>query len=77
VLWDDHPLSIYARAEQTYVDGIKYYDLEEDQAKREWMREERARLVQAMKTAAKGGGRTPSERMHSHYHCDTLTDENR
>ncbi len=77
VLWDDHPLSIYARAEQTYVDGIKYYDLEEDQAKREWMREERARLVQAMKTAAKGGGRTPSERMHFHYHCDTLTDENR
>jgi hypothetical protein len=33
--------------------------------------------VQAMKEAAKGGGRTPSERMHFHYHCDTLTDENR
>ena len=77
VLWDDHPLSVYARAEQTYVDGTKYYDLEEDAAKREWMRGERARLVQAMKAAAKGGGRTPSERMHFHYHCDTLTDENR
>ena len=77
VLWDDHPLSIYARVEQTYVDGTKYYDLEEDATKREWMRGERARLVQAMKTAAKGGGRTPSERMHFHYHCDTLTDENR
>ena len=77
VLWDDHPLSVYARAEQTYVDGTKYYDLEEDAAKREWMRGERARLVQAMKEAAKGGGRTPSERMHFHYHCDTLTDENR
>ena len=47
VLWDDHPLSVYARAEQTYVDGTKYYDLEEDAAKREWMRGERARLVQA------------------------------
>jgi imidazolonepropionase-like amidohydrolase len=77
VLWDDHPLSVYARAEQTYVDGTKYYDLEEDATKREWMRGERARLVQAMKAAAKGGGRTPSERMHFHYHCDTLTDENR
>jgi imidazolonepropionase-like amidohydrolase len=77
VLWDDHPLSVYARVEQTYVDGTKYYDLEEDAAKREWMRGERARLVQAMKAAAKGGGRTPSERMHFHYHCDTLTDENR
>jgi imidazolonepropionase-like amidohydrolase len=77
VLWDDHPLSVYARAEQTYVDGTKYYDLEEDATKREWMRGERARLVQVMKAAAKGGGRTPSERMHFHYHCDTLTDENR
>jgi imidazolonepropionase-like amidohydrolase len=77
VLWDDHPLSVYARAEQTYVDGMKYFDLEEDAAKREWMRVERARLIQAMKAAAKGGGRAPSERMHLHYHCDTLTDENR
>ena len=59
------------------MDGTKYYDLEEDATKREWMRGERARLVQAMKAAAKGGGRTPSERMHLHYHCDTLTDENR
>lgn len=77
VLWDDHPLSIYARAEQTYVDGIKYFDLEADAANRTWMQGERARLIQAMKQAAKGGGRAPTERVRSHYHCDTLTDENR
>lgn len=77
VLWDDHPLSIYARPQQTYVDGIKYFDVEEDAAKREWMISERARLVQAMKAEAKGGGRAPSERPRFHYHCDTLTDENR
>tara|TARA_B100000963_G_scaffold162848_1_gene141541 strand:- start:4068 stop:7157 length:3090 start_codon:yes stop_codon:yes gene_type:complete len=77
VLWDDHPLSIYARAEQTYVDGTKYYDIDGDMAKREWMRRERARLVQAMKLASKGRGTPPSERMQFHYHCDTLSDENR
>jgi len=77
VLWDDYPLSIYARAEQTYVDGIKYFDLEADAANRTWMQGERARLIQAMKQAAKGGGRAPTERVRSHYHCDTLTDENR
>ncbi|MFZ8836359.1 MAG: amidohydrolase family protein [Flavobacteriales bacterium] len=77
VLWDDHPLSVYARAEQTYVDGIKYFDLEEDQAKRLWMQSERARLIQAMKLESEGGGRTPTERVKFHYHCDTLTDENR
>ena len=80
VLWSDHPLSVYAQAEQTYVDGIKYFDLEEDEAKREWMRSERARLVQAMKEAQKGEGgpgKRPSEKIRVHYHCETLTDENR
>lgn len=80
VLWTDHPLSVYAQAEQTYVDGIKYFDLEDDAAKREWMRSERARLVQAMKDAQKGeggSGKRPSEKIRVHYHCETLTDENR
>ena len=40
VLWDDHPLSVYARPEQTYVDGTKYFDLEEDATKRNLMRGE-------------------------------------
>jgi len=77
VLWDDHPLSIYARAQQTYVDGVKYFDLDDDAAKKDWMQAERARLVQAMNKAADGGGRAPTERPRFHYHCDTLTDENR
>lgn len=82
VLWDNHPLSVYARAEQTFVEGVKYYDLEEDAAKRDWMRAERARLVQAMKSAGeseggRGGRRAPSERLRVDYHCETLTDENR
>jgi imidazolonepropionase-like amidohydrolase len=33
VLWSDNPLSIYAVAEQTYVDGIKYFDRAEDKIK--------------------------------------------
>ena len=38
VVWSDHPLSVYAQAEQTFVDGVKYFDLEDDAAKRDWMR---------------------------------------
>lgn len=29
-IWDDHPLSIYSTAEQTFVDGKKYFDRNED-----------------------------------------------
>ncbi|MDE0978863.1 MAG: amidohydrolase family protein [Flavobacteriales bacterium] len=82
VVWSDHPLSVYAQAEQTFVDGVKYFDLEDDAAKREWMRAERARLMQAMKldqSGQEGGGRgrAPTERIRVDYHCETLTDENR
>lgn len=30
VIWDKHPLSSYARAQQVYIDGIKYFDRDED-----------------------------------------------
>lgn len=29
-IWDGHPLSVYSINEQTYVDGVKYFDREED-----------------------------------------------
>lgn len=31
-IWDGHPLSIYSKAEMTFVDGKKYFDLENDPA---------------------------------------------
>ncbi len=30
VVWSADPLSIYAKAEQTYVDGVKLYDIDDD-----------------------------------------------
>src|SRR5580698_2507163 len=48
VVWTDNPLSIYARVEQTYIDGIPFYDVERDAQKRIEIRNERARLVQKM-----------------------------
>ena len=77
VIWSDNPLSIYARAEQTYVDGRLYFDLASDQALRAAMVQERARLVQKMAGdgTPKEERRKPSGRVRNHYHCDTLTDE--
>ncbi|MCP5347463.1 MAG: amidohydrolase family protein [Gammaproteobacteria bacterium] len=45
VLWSDHPLSIYAVPETTWVDGIPYYDQESDQRLRDEIAAERARLI--------------------------------
>lgn len=30
VIWSGHPISIYSKVEQTYIDGMKYFDLKDD-----------------------------------------------
>lgn len=74
VIWSDHPLSIYAKAEKTFVDGICYFDAERDVEMRKSMNTERARLIQKMLNT-KGAGepvRTPGFKDKKHFHCDTL-----
>ena len=46
VLWTDNPLSIYAKAATTIVDGIVYFDREKDLQLRKKLKEERHRLIQ-------------------------------
>ena len=46
VVWQRHPLATDTRAVQTWVDGRKYFEIEEDAGNREEVREQRARLVQ-------------------------------
>jgi imidazolonepropionase-like amidohydrolase len=58
VLWSDNPLSIYAKAEKTMVDGIVYFDREKDKQLREDISKERTRLIQKMIGAKKGGDKT-------------------
>lgn len=47
VIWSASPLSSAAKAEQTWIDGRRYFDLSEDAQLRERDRVERARLVAA------------------------------
>jgi imidazolonepropionase-like amidohydrolase len=58
VLWSDNPLSIYAKAEQTYVDGVKYFDRADDVKAQAEVRKERARLIQKLLASKKGGAAT-------------------
>ena len=45
VVWNGPPLSTYARAEQTWVDGRRYFDIETDRRLRAEAAAERSRLV--------------------------------
>lgn len=46
VLWSGPPLSLLSRCEQTWIDGRKYFDIQEDLALRDAAQSTRARLVQ-------------------------------
>ncbi len=80
VLWSDNPLSIYARAEKTIVDGIVYYDIDRDEQMRKYIATERNRLIQKMvaekRTGAPMAPATPSYRIElscgDHDHHDGL-----
>ncbi len=77
VLWSANPLSVYAVAEYTFIDGIKFFDRGEDAKKREALKKERARLIQKMIIAKKKGAKTKPVKIKAekHYHCDTVHDE--
>ena len=54
VLWSDHPLSVYAAAETTWIEGIPYYDRRDDQQLRREIEDERARIIAAITDDAAG-----------------------
>lgn len=76
VIWSDNPLSIYAKAEKTFVDGIPYWDLEKDALVRSQQQAEKARLVQKMIDSKNKGARTqrPSQQGPRIYNCESLED---
>ncbi len=46
VIWNGDPLSTFTKAEQTWIDGRKYFDLEEDAQLRQQIEEDRSKLIQ-------------------------------
>lgn len=73
VLWSDHPLSIYAKAEKTLVDGTIYFDREKDAAMRQQVKAERTRLISKM-VGEKRGGRPTMPAMPSYKYVHTCLD---
>lgn len=74
VLWNANPLSIYARPEKTIIDGAIYFDLQGEDAKRDALQAERARIIQKMIASKAGGAPTqrPNFRRQRMWHCEDI-----
>lgn len=72
VLWSNNPLSIYAKPEMTFVDGICYYSIAQDEVLRANIQAERQRLINKMITAKQAGEKTEHKVsfIDENYHCE-------
>src|SRR5207245_8336867 len=78
VVWSAHPLSVYAHAEQTFVDGELLFDRQADIARRQQLEAERKTLeaADANKPPPQGGTppRVPSAIRRAYLHDDDIQD---
>lgn len=75
VIWSDEPLSVYARAEQTFIDGVLYFDINRDAELRKTADAERARIIAKMlkdPEVKSGKAAKPVEKKQHLYHCDDV-----
>ncbi|MEO5787925.1 amidohydrolase family protein [Gelidibacter sp.] len=73
VLWTDHPLSIYAKAEKTIIEGVTFFDLKRDEMIREKVKQEKSQLINEMLQAKNKGLKTqPIKKTEKELmHCDS------
>ncbi len=73
VLWSDNPLSIYAKAERTIIDGVTYFDINRDAKLRQELKQEKNELTTLMLQAKNKGLKTKpiEKKVKAHFHCDT------
>jgi imidazolonepropionase-like amidohydrolase len=76
VLWTDHPLSIYARADKTLIEGTVFFDIEKDKQLRQQNKTERMRLIAKMLSAKSGGAsvQKPAFKPQKMWHCEDVGD---
>lgn len=77
VLWSHYPLSAYAHAEQTWINGRKFFDRELDKQRQKAVQEEKNALIQKVLAAgeeAKSGAKDGYKTEQPTWHCDTEHD---
>ncbi len=56
VIWDKHPLSSFARAQQVYIDGVKYFDRDQDATERAQKEARKKGLIEKQKAGERRQG---------------------
>ncbi len=77
VIWNDNPLSTYAKVEQTWVDGRNYFSLEQDQLLRRQIADEKNALIQKILKAGggeKGGDEDGYKKPEREWQCEDVLD---
>jgi imidazolonepropionase-like amidohydrolase len=76
VLWSANPLSIYAVAEKTYVDGIAYWDYSKDAEQQKALKADEGRIIQKMIESKGRGAATqrPAFQRPRLYECEDVED---
>jgi imidazolonepropionase-like amidohydrolase len=70
VIWSGHPLSTYTSCEQTWVDGRRYFDREEDRTMQAEVQRQRNALIQkALRTPKRPDSQPPKPPPSSKYSC--------
>ena len=74
VLWNNNPLSIYAKAEKTIIEGVIYYDVQKDELQRVAIAKERNELIGQLLQEKNKGANTqePKRKEKTEYHCDSV-----
>lgn len=77
VLWDAAPLSVYAVVQQTWIEGARYFDRQQDLQARQQIEQERQQLIQKILTAgesARQGSTTAYKQDDPIWHCEDNDD---
>lgn len=74
VLWNENPLSVYAKPIKTIIDGTVYFDIEKDAAQREAIKAEKNKLVTMMLKEKNSGSKTKDPEMKDkrYFECETI-----
>ena len=81
VIWNGDPLSNYSHPEETWIDGARYFDIDENSLRRDRDRDEKFALIQKVLKynekngkSGKKGSRKGFKRPDDEYHCEDCFD---
>ncbi len=74
VIWSDHPMSIYSKAEMTMIEGVVYYDSTKVEEQLKAMEAEKRKLISQMLMEKEKGVTTqsPPNQIKREFTCETL-----